>query len=125
VPWLEPDVNDHLAALAEAGTTSVVVSPIGFTSDHLEVVWDLDTEATETAKRLGLDFVRAATPGTDPRFVRMVRELVEERLVPGIERPALGTVPTWDFCQPGCCPAAGARPANIPERLHRLTSSPP
>ena len=79
VPWLEPDINDHLAALAEAGVTGVVVSPIGFVSDHLEVVWDLDTEALETAKQLGLDFVRAGTPGTDPRFVTMVRELVTER----------------------------------------------
>jgi ferrochelatase len=100
-----------VAALAGAGTTSVVVSPIGFTSDHLEVVWDLDTEAADTAKRLGLDFVRAATPGTDPRFVRMIRELVDERRVPGTARPALGTVPTWDFCEPGCCPAARPRPA--------------
>ncbi len=111
VPWLEPDVNDHLTALADAGTTSVVVSPIGFVSDHLEVVWDLDTEAAGTAKRLGLDFVRAATPGTDPRFVAMVRELVQERLLPGTPRSALGTVPTWDFCAQGCCPAAGPRRA--------------
>jgi ferrochelatase len=111
VPWLEPDVSDHLTALAQGGTTSVVVSPIGFISDHLEVVWDLDTEAAGTAKRLGLDVVRAATPGTDPRFVRMIRELVTERLVPGTQRPALGTVPTWDFCEPGCCPPARPRPA--------------
>ena len=61
----------------------MVVSPIGFVSDHLEVVWDLDTEAPETAKQLGLDFVRAGTPGTDPRFVTMVRELVAERATPG------------------------------------------
>src|SRR5438046_2179960 len=74
VPWLEPDVNDHLATLAAAGTTSVVVSPIGFISDHLEVAWDLDNEAAGTAKELGLHFARAATPGTDPRFVGMIRE---------------------------------------------------
>ena len=66
MPWLEPDINDHLAALAAAGTTSVVVSPIGFISDHLEVVWDLDTEAAGTAKSLGLEFARAATPGDRP-----------------------------------------------------------
>src|SRR5262249_31746171 len=78
VRWREPDVGDHLSALAAAGTTGVVVSPIGFISDHLEVVWDLDTEAAETAKQLGLDFARAATPGTDPRFVAMIRELVQE-----------------------------------------------
>jgi ferrochelatase len=110
VPWLEPDVSDHLAMLAAAGTTSVVVSPIGFISDHLEVVWDLDTEAAQAAKQLGLDFARAATPGTDPRFVAMVRELVQERL-DGAQRRALGTVPTWDHCDPACCPAARPRPA--------------
>src|SRR6266536_2712724 len=103
LPWLAPDVSDHLTTLAAAGTTGVVVSPIGFISDHLEVVWDLDTEAAETAKQLGLDFARAATPGTDPRFVTMIRQLVQERLVPGSPRLALGTVPTWDFCEPGCC----------------------
>jgi protoporphyrin/coproporphyrin ferrochelatase len=110
VPWLEPDICDHLAALAKAGTTSVVVSPIGFISDHLEVVWDLDTEAARVAGELGLDFARAATPGTDPRFVAMIRELVEER-VSGTQRRALGAVPTWDFCDADCCPPARPRPA--------------
>ena len=76
VPWLEPDVNDHLAALAAAGTRAVVVSPIGFVSDHVEVLWDLDEEAAATAAKLGLDYARAATVGTDPRFVRMVGQLV-------------------------------------------------
>ncbi len=104
VPWLEPDIVDHLEALAKNGVTGVVVSPIGFISDHLEVVWDLDTEAAVAADRLGLDFVRAATPGTDPRFVDMIRELVGER-VAGADRRALGRVPTWDFCPEGCCPA--------------------
>jgi ferrochelatase len=104
VPWLEPDVNDHLAALAEAGTTEVVVSPIGFTSDHLEVLWDLDVEARDTAARLGLGFARAATPGADPRYVAMIRDLVLERLRPqDTVRHALGTVPTWDVCPADCC----------------------
>jgi protoporphyrin/coproporphyrin ferrochelatase len=103
VPWLEPDVNDHLAALRAAGTTSVVVSPIGFVSDHVEVVWDLDTEAADTARRLGLGFARAATPGTDPRFVAMVRELVLERIDPAAPRRALGTLHTWETCEVGCC----------------------
>jgi ferrochelatase len=110
VPWLEPDVNDHLKALADAGVTNVVVSPIGFVSDHLEVRWDLDHEAAETAQKLGLRFARAATPGTDPRFVAMVRELVVERLAPDTPRRALGTVPTWDVCPEGCCPAPRRRP---------------
>jgi ferrochelatase len=103
VPWLEPDINDHLTALADKGVTDVVVSPIGFVSDHLEVIWDLDNEAAETAAGLGLGYARALTPGTDPRFVTMVRELVEERLA---ERPRdrLGTLPVWDECPSPCCP---------------------
>jgi protoporphyrin/coproporphyrin ferrochelatase len=111
VPWLGPDVGEHLAALRAAGTTSVVVSPIGFISDHLEVAWDLDTEAAQVARELGLDFARAATPGTDPRFVAMVRELVVERTDPGAPRRALGTLPTWDTCAVGCC--LPGRPAGV------------
>ncbi|WP_319462917.1 ferrochelatase [Micromonospora sp. RTP1Z1] len=112
VPWLEPDINDHLAGLAESGVTGVVVSPIGFVSDHLEVVWDLDTEALDTAKQLGLDFVRAGTPGTDPRFVAMVRELVTERTAPDGERlrRRLGELPMWDTCPTPCCVPATRRP---------------
>ncbi|WP_312007439.1 ferrochelatase [Nocardioides alcanivorans] len=66
VPWLEPDVNDHLEMLAEEGARPVVLIPIGFVSDHMEVVYDLDTEAAATAERLGMPFARAATPGVDP-----------------------------------------------------------
>ena len=108
VPWLEPDINDHLAALAKAGVEGVVVSPIGFISDHLEVVWDLDTEAAQTARGLGLRYVRAATPGNDARFVAMVRDLFLERLDPAAPRARLGSLPVWDVCEPGCCrpPAA-------------------
>lgn len=108
VPWLEPDVNDHLAALAEKGVTDVVVSPIGFVSDHLEVVWDLDNEARETAAGLGLGYARAATPGTDPRFVTMIRELVQER-TGDEQRERLGTLPVWDVCPEDCCPAPQRR----------------
>lgn len=103
VPWLEPDVNDHLERLASRGVTGVVASPIGFTSDHLEVVWDLDNEAAMTAKRLGLAFARATTPGLDPRFVGMVGELVTERLDSNAPRRRLGAVPVWDRCPSGCC----------------------
>lgn len=105
VPWLEPDVNDHLTALAGTGVTGVVVSPIGFISDHLEVVWDLDTEAATTAKRLGLGFARAATAATDPRFVAMVRRLVVERLTGSGPRDRLGATEVWDTCPTHCCPA--------------------
>jgi ferrochelatase len=107
VPWLSPDVNDHLEKITADGVRNVVVSPIGFVSDHLEVVWDLDNEAAETARGLGLSYARAATPGTDPRFVAMVRDLVAERLDPSGPRHALGTVPTWDTCPVGCCPPPG------------------
>ncbi len=110
VPWLEPDVNDHLAALAAAGTAAVVVSPIGFVSDHVEVLWDLDEEAAATAAKLGLDYARASTVGTDPRFVRMVSQLVEERTA-GAPKLALGPMgPSHDVCPLDCCPAPRRRP---------------
>jgi ferrochelatase len=96
VPWLEPDVNDHLRALAEDGETAVVLFPVGFVSDHLEVIWDLDVEARATAEELGLAFARAATAGTHPAFVAALRELLEERRAGG--RPRLGT-----DCPAACC----------------------
>ena len=108
VPWLEPDINDHLAALADKEVTDVVVSPIGFVSDHLEVLWDLDNEALETAQRLGLGYARVATPGTHPRFVAMIRALVLER-TRGDGRERLGTLPVWDECPANCCPAPQRR----------------
>jgi len=79
-PWLEPDVRDHLAELAKSGTQAVVVVPVGFVSDHMEVRHDLDVEAAETADALGLAFARAATPATSPRFASMITELVRERM---------------------------------------------
>jgi ferrochelatase len=117
VPWLEPDVNDHLEMLAEEGEPGAVVVPIGFVSDHMEVVYDLDTEAAETARRLGLPYARAATPGVDPRFVAMVRDLLLERAAAERgESPSRATVaasePSWDVCPAGCCPNPRApRPA--------------
>jgi ferrochelatase len=116
VSWLSPDINDHLSVLAAEGVQGVVVSPIGFISDHLEVLWDLDTEAAGTAKQLGLGYVRAATPGTDPRFVAMVRDLVRERLDPSTPRVRLGSVPVWDVCPAGCCRRPARPPAAPPER---------
>ncbi len=105
VPWLEPDVNDHLRDLAGRGVTDVVVSPIGFVCDHLEVVWDLDHDAAATAADLGLGFARAATPGTDPRFVAMVRELVVERLAAAGTGRRLSTIcPSRPTCGIRCCP---------------------
>ncbi|HVD27058.1 MAG TPA: ferrochelatase, partial [Mycobacteriales bacterium] len=113
VPWLEPDVNDHLARLAKDGVTDVVVSPVGFVSDHLEVLWDLDEEAARTAAEAGLGFARAATPGTDPRFVAMVGELVLERLhASGSVRRGEAPAISGPTCTRTCCPApARGRPA--------------
>ncbi|SEG12271.1 ferrochelatase [Thermomonospora echinospora] len=104
-PWLEPDIGDHLRKLHAAGTRAVVVVPIGFVSDHMEVKYDLDVEAAELAAELGLAFERAATPGTHPRYVAMVRELLLERTAgPDAPRPALGTLgPHPDDCTAGCC----------------------
>jgi protoporphyrin/coproporphyrin ferrochelatase len=117
VPWLEPDVNDHLRALADGEVTAAVMIPIGFVSDHMEVIYDLDTEAVETAHEVDLPVVRAATAGVDPRFVRMVRELLLERAAAErgaeVDRAALGPIGAWPgVCAPGCCPnPRGPRPA--------------
>jgi len=103
--WLQPDIDAHLAALAGRGVRAVVCIPIGFVSDHLEVLWDLDTQAKAQASRYGLAFARAATPGTDQRFVTMVRELVEERLArrPVADRPRLFDAAADDRCPKRCC----------------------
>ncbi|MCU0265277.1 MAG: ferrochelatase [Actinomycetia bacterium] len=106
-PWLEPDISDHLADLHAAGVPGVVVVPIGFVSDHIEVRYDLDTLARETADALGLPMARAATPGTDARFVDMLVELVRERRddVPPQDRRALSPLGPWpDVCPATCCP---------------------
>jgi ferrochelatase len=109
-PWLEPDVNDHLEELARSGVESVVVMPVGFLSDHIEVLYDLDDEARATAERLGLSMVRAATVGTHPRFVSMLRELIVERMTAGCERRAIGRFgPNHDVCPAGCCPRHSRR----------------
>jgi ferrochelatase len=104
VPWLEPDVCRHVATLAARGVRDVVVSPIGFVSDHIEVLFDLDVEAREAAAEAGIDFVRAGTAGTHPAFVAAVRELIQERLDPSLPRRALGRFgPSHDVCLAGCC----------------------
>ena len=93
-PWLGPDVSDHLRALADKGVKDVVVAPIGFVSDHMEVVYDLDYEAQKVAQELGMNMERARTAGTHPAFVKMIRELVLERI--NNEVPA-------NICAPDCC----------------------
>jgi ferrochelatase len=102
-PWLGPDVCDHLRTLAKEGVPAVVVVPVGFVSDHMEVVHDLDVEAAGTAASLGLPFARAAAPGSFPRFARMVGELVKERTAGG-EQLTLGAMgPAPGDCPDDCC----------------------
>ena len=120
VPWLGPDVCDHLAGLAAAGAPGAVLVPVGFVSDHVEVRYDLDVEAAQLGQRLGLPLARAATPGTHPRFVSMVTDLVRERAggpgpAPGDGR-ALGVMePGPDVCPGGCCrPQPAAHGAGRP-----------
>lgn len=103
-PWLGPDVCDHLRELQGCGAKDVVVAPIGFVSDHMEIIYDLDTKAMSLCQKLGLNMIRAATAGTHPAFIEMIRELVLERLEPGREKRFLGTLePAKDTCTPGCC----------------------
>ncbi|MEU4117436.1 ferrochelatase [Kitasatospora sp. NPDC028055] len=117
IPWLEPDICDHLEAQHADGAPAVVMVPIGFVSDHMEVKYDLDTEAVAKAAELGLPVSRAATVGADPRFTAAVRELVLERAAvergEGVTRCALGTLgPGHDVCAVACCPNPRApRPA--------------
>ena len=110
-PWLEPDVCDYVRQTHETkALTDVILVPIGFISDHMEVIFDLDTEAKELCDALGIDLQRAATVGTDPRFVTMIRQLILERMSDEPDRPALGTHgPSHDVCPEDCC-LAGGRP---------------
>ncbi|MEV8366731.1 ferrochelatase [Streptomyces niveus] len=116
IPWLEPDICDHLQTVRDAGAPAVVMVPIGFVSDHMEVLYDLDTEATAKAAELGLPVRRSATVGADERFVAAVRDLLLERAATergsAVERCALGSLgPSHDLCPVGCCPARTPRPA--------------
>ncbi|APE18996.1 ferrochelatase [Mycobacterium sp. WY10] len=117
VPWLEPDVGDHLSELAQAGTKAVVVCPVGFVSDHIEVVWDLDNELREQADSLGVALARASTPNAQRRFARLILDLVDEvrdgrepaRVVGAEPVPGYGSSVDGAFCTPAC--AASARPS--------------
>ncbi|PBC85528.1 MULTISPECIES: ferrochelatase [unclassified Streptomyces] len=116
IPWLEPDICDHLEERHAAGVPAVVMAPIGFVSDHMEVKYDLDTEATAKAAELGLPVARSATVGADPRFAAAVRDLLLERAAAergrAPERCALGALGAGhDLCPVGCCPARAPRPA--------------
>lgn len=108
-PWLGPDISEALVELAHEGVEDVVVVPIGFVADHLEVVLDLDHDAAAVAREHGLNFVRAETVGTHPAYVSLVRDLICERMTPNSVRRALGSLgPAHDFCPSDCC--ASGRP---------------
>jgi ferrochelatase len=110
VPWLEPDVGDHLVRLYGEGVREAVVVPVGFTSDHVEVVYDLDVQARERVAGLeGFDVRRAPTVGTDPEFVAMLAGLVRERMAATVELPSHGWVATHDRCPARCCPPPARR----------------
>ncbi|WP_458351995.1 ferrochelatase [Pacificispira sp. HM-600] len=115
-PWLEPDVCDVIEGLPAEGARAVAIVPLGFVSDHMEVLWDLDTEAMEAAAEAGLAAVRTPTPGVDPAYVAGLVDLIEERLkgTPTAERPHVTKLGPWfDVCRPGCCEnvRAGFKPA--------------
>lgn len=111
-PWLEPDICDHLQAMHDQGVQDdVIIMPLGFVSDHMEVMFDLDTEAKELCDSIGMKMYRAGSVGVHPSFIAMVRELVLERMT-GTEKRAIGKMPAnWDVCPKDCCPAPKRRPA--------------
>lgn len=118
-PWLEPDVCDYLQELkTETDVKDIVLMPVGFVSDHMEVLYDLDHEAKDLCDEIGINMIRAASVGTHPHFVAMVRELILER-TSGTEKRAIGNMPAnWDVCPQNCCtynpqrPPASARPSS-------------
>ncbi len=113
-PWLEPDIVDHLRSLHETGVADVVVHPVGFLSDHIEVLYDLDDEAQAACREMGLNMLRSPTVGTHPRFVTMLVKLIRERLDARVPKEAIGQYgPNWDVCPEGCCPAP-SRPVTRP-----------
>lgn len=112
-PWLEPDIVDHLRTLGGRGVADVVVHPVGFLSDHMEVLYDLDNEARRACDATGLNMVRAGTVGMHPAFVAMIGELIEERVRGSSDRRATGRFgPSHDVCPVDCCPP----PARPPQR---------
>jgi ferrochelatase len=115
-PWLGPDILEHLREVAAGQRVrDVVIVPIGFVSDHMEVAYDLDIEARKLCRKLGLNMVRASCVGTHPKFVAMIRELILERMEPGRDRRSLGLLgASHDVCPEGCCPLSMmARPTPV------------
>ncbi len=115
-PWLGPDILDQLRSVQREGVKNVLVAPLGFVSDHMEILYDLDTEAMDMAKQLDVKMVRAATVGTHPAFVRMIRQLIAERVLRNEPKLAVGSFgPNHDVCPADCCPAP--QPAGRPPVL--------
>ncbi|MGO1052478.1 ferrochelatase [Crossiella sp. CA198] len=115
IPWLAPDIVDHVDTLHAQGVQALVVSPIGFVSDHLEVIWDLDAEAKDRAAEHGMSFTRAATPGPDPRFAQLIVDLIREHTHPTTPRklsplPAAGCTRNGLPCATHCCEPPTRRP---------------
>lgn len=122
--WLGPDISDALVAIQRDGTRDVVIAPVGFVCDHMEVVIDIDIEAARVAAELGLRMVRAKTVGIHPAYVEMVRELMIERMALPAERPALGALgPSPDVCASGCC--LSGRPGPAKPALCQADARPP
>lgn len=127
VPWLEPDVGEHLSGLAESGTRAVIVCPVGFVADHIEVVWDLDSELAEQADELGVALARATTPNAQPRFARLALDLLDEvragrepaRVVGPEAVPGYGSSVNGRFCTSDCEASAAAAAAAGPGRPGR------
>lgn len=113
VRWLDPDICDHLRDLHGRGVTNVAVMPIGFISDHLEVIWDLDSEARDVAAELGMSYVRVPTIGTDPVFISLIADLVERHVDGDGDVTALGCGDNGGICRPDCCVPV-RRPARTP-----------
>ncbi len=112
-PWLEPDICDHLKHLKANGVEDVVIAPVGFISDHMEVLYDLDTEARQLCEEIELNMVRAATVGAHPLFIGMIRELIQERMSDDPIRRALGTRgANHDVCPTDCCLIGATRPTH-------------
>jgi ferrochelatase len=118
VPWLEPDIIGHIAALRCEGAPAVIAAPVGFVSDHIEV--DLDTEAADRAAELGMGFARAATAGSDPRFADMLVELIAEH-IDGVPERGIGSVSragctvNGEPCAVTCCAPRSAHHRNVPK----------
>jgi ferrochelatase len=110
-PWLEPDICDRIEQLSDKGVSALAILPLGFISDHMEVLYDLDTEAAQLCEKLSIQLVRVPTVGVHPAFVGMIADLIQERLSGNAERPFLGDYgPSHDVCPVDCCLYTPRRP---------------